>query len=576
MSKNGRLKAILAEMDDLVSRGEYDDAVDAAYKLEGAPESWNADVARRLELLSEHVDAAVFSLGNYWLKQNGSAAQSKAKDYYMRASESRDEQVAGAACLALGAIIFGETKDIGQANEYIRRSAELGNAHAQATWGMSLLTKSMETGQRALADEAMHFLEAAIDEGDLTEPKVFVAQCLLDGTIQKSKYDPTMLLSEAAVRGDQEAMETLVALASPGGGGEHYEEMLPYIVKPDGLKRPKQVRDALMGEFDMPQSIAEVVTSALYGCPSWSRLSSIVNDSRVPSGKFDEDLAAAEFNERRKAQAGVLLNYIEMPSHVADCAVDLLLPTAKAGVKPSLRRLVEKAERMTFKIGMNQPEPLGTRVLDARGMQFDLDNAMRFAHRVQPEPWLGIMTEHLGWTVDEVEYDRSAEGVLVGRAPSSSGTYDIYMSRVSHRPGDQGDEYVEKLMTRIAGVSERAVLLFNVPLAFLKDQKYPEGLLYGGKIKSPSRPWADFLLRPCSNGLEDALKQNLKFTDAAPRDLLDEFGFDAAGAIALELTQIVKNEEDGDHVPVRMGDHEWSVFVSRDFREAVRRVNRPG
>lgn len=446
---------------------------------------------------------------------------------------------------------------------FLNRASELGEPHAQFTCGADMLDKARRSSDKTMEAKAISLLEAAAGEGDLAEAKVFIADEILSGSIRNSKFDPMMLLSEATVQGNEDALQILMGLNMPASEEADYDPMLPYTIKPDGLKRPRLVRDALRDEFDMPQSLAETITAGLYGFPSWARLASLVDDARVPAGKFDEDLSAAEINERLRLLAGVLMHHMEMPSYIADIAVQLLRPTVRSGNKPSLRKLEEEANSRIFTMGTNKPDPIGKHVLDQRGLMMDMENAMRFGFRIKPDVWLDVMEDAFGWSVEDVEHDICGEGVLVAKSTTALGTFDIYMSRVSFRPGDRGDEHVEKLMAKIDGLSKNAVLLFNTPTAHLPESKLPNGMLYGGKIRKDGGTWRDFVLRPSEDGLADAIGQGINFADEGPSpELVERYSFADAGRYAMSIAMEVRNDDE-DHFPITLGEHGWSVFLSR-------------
>ena len=575
MSRKATLKKMLSEVDSLMAEEMFDEAVNRIHDF-GPSSTWNEEIADRLQTLAEHTPAAEYALGNYWVERSGAEAAEKAVHHYTRAAECDEQDVAAQANFVLALIRFKEDEGRDRAQQSMLRAAELGLPQAQFMAGMEMLRQAEEARDKKLKSRAVSLLSSAAGEGDIPEAKLFVAQRILDGTIKGSRFDPIILLSEAAVQGQDEAVELIMTLGIPeGGGADSHDPMLPYVVRPDGLKRPRLVRDALAAGFDLTQGEAETITAGFYGCPAWARLASIAGDARTPAGKFDEDLSAAELNERRKLLAGVLLHHFEMPPHVADVAIELLQPCSRNGDKPSLRRLEEKANGMMFKIGMNAPEPIAKKVYDDIGMTFDFDNAMRFAFRVQPGSWLPVMEDHFGWDIEEVDYDVAGEGVLVARSPTAEGMLSIYMSRVSHRPGDKGDEHVEKLMRQIDGKSERAALLFNIPIAYMPDRESPFGLLYGGKFRSASGKWSDFVLRPCGpgQGAADAASQQLTFSDEQPDALLEPYGFEDAGRIAEAITRHVRNY-DGPQTCMNTGEGKWSLFIPSPLASEMKQFSR--
>lgn len=575
MSKPSR--SFLRQLDKLIANDELDAALEAI-STNYLQEGWNDEVITRLEKIATTRPIALLNLAGFWFERNSPEGDQKAHYFYRQASQVEDDEVAGPAWFALGAIELRNGGGPEEIRPYLSRSAEAGFTQAQLTYGQMLLDESVAESNKDKAKRALSFLQRAVDDGDMPEAKVFVAQSILDGSIRGGKYDPMMLLSEAAMQKDEEAMSMLMYLTSPQSNRiPTFDSILPYIVKPESLKRARLVRDAIHQEFDLPASAADEIVAGLFGCPTWARLVNVCGDNRVPPGKFDEDLSAAELNERKKLQAGILLHFFDMPPHVADVAVELLKPSSRSGDKPSLKRLEEKARTMTFKFGMNEPAPIAARAYDERGLKLDIDSALRFGFRVRPEIWLTLLETRFGWRVTPTDYDVSGEGVKVATVTVADGLVDLYMSRVSHRPGDQGDEHVENLLRKIGDQSKRAILLFNMPIAHLPEDESAFGLLYGGKVKTDSTGWYDFVLRPMQErGAEDAIGQKLRFKNTPEPEITNTYGFDQAGNAAIGITQSVRNELDIRYRAITLREGHWQIFVPAEIAASIRTMQRMG
>ncbi len=135
-----------------------------------------------------------------------------------------------------------------------------------------------------------------------------------------------------------------------------------------------------------------------------------------------------------------------------------------------------------------------------------LMGSLRCMHPIQPDVWLGMMEEHLGWVFSKVDEDAELDGDQVAVAVGSGGRrLPVFMSAVTYIPGDLRDEHVARLKARIgAAYPAGAVLMFNKPVGWQPEQG-PGGLLYGGMLWW-DKAWSDFVPRP-GGGLDDALAQ---------------------------------------------------------------------
>lgn len=143
---------------------------------------------------------------------------------------------------------------------------------------------------------------------------------------------------------------------------------------------------------------------------------------------------------------------------------------------------------------------------DLKGDPMDLMGDLRCMHPIQPDVWLGMMEEHLGWAFSDVDEDAELESDQVAVAVGSGQRRaPVFMSAVAYIPGDLCDEHVARLKAHIgAAHPAEAVLMFNKPAGWLSEQD-PRGLLYGGLLWW-DETWSEFVLRP-GGGLDDALAQ---------------------------------------------------------------------
>ncbi|MBY3151313.1 sel1 repeat family protein [Rhizobium laguerreae] len=566
------LKGILAGVDDLILKGDFDAAADRMHDLMDGPKLQHPkETVPRLEKLVEHSALAAFDLASYFTARIGGDEQ--ALELYRIAADSDDHSIAGPANLAIGMLLFGKGRDSKGANEYMRKAAEMGQPHALFAWGV-VLFEGRPSGPEADPDAAMKFLEEAIDEHDSSDAQLYVAQMIIKRRIKSAKYDPMTLLSQSVAGGNEEAMRVLEDIGAfttedDEDDDQRHEAMLAYVVKPDGAARPKSVRLALERELKLDPVVAGTVTAALYGFPSWKRLLDATAEKRTPIGIFDEQLTAEQINERLKSQASVLLYHVKMPSYLADIAVELLKPTSKSTVPPSLTKMRERARDRIFKIGSNDRQ-LSTSLLEERGIETDTENAMRFAKPLVPDVWLGAMEQHLGWSLAEHDYDAKREAAKVAVAPSSVGKIDVYMSRVSFRPGDVGDTYVEKLMAQLGEKSEKAILLFNIPIVYPRETGVDFGVFYGGKINT-SGVWYDFVMRP-GGGVEDAIAQRLLIEEKAVPGFVETYGFEGAPSLGATLAAMrASGSPQGKMVPITPRGHGWALFVPVELALEMRK-----
>jgi len=191
-------------------------------------------------------------------------------------------------------------------------------------------------------------------------------------------------------------------------------------------------------------------------------------------------------------------------------------------------------------------------VMEAAGVEpqsdpMNLLDALRLMHPIQPDVWLGLMEEHLGWVFADIDEDAEQDGDQVAVAVGSRGRHvPVFMSAVAYIPGDLSDAHVARLKADIGAAHPAgAVLVFNRPAGWLPEQG-GDGLVYGGLLWSDST-WSDFVLRP-SSGLDDPLAQRGRDLAHPDARIVAELGFaEASGllhSLAAYLAGLEPNEAD--------------------------------
>lgn len=106
-------------------------------------------------------------------------------------------------------------------------------------------------------------------------------------------------------------------------------------------------------------------------------------------------------------------------------------------------------------------------MLDAgpKGRSVDLMDSLRCLHRIQPEVWLRMMGEHLGWAFNDIKENAELDGDQVAVAVGiGRRRVPVLMSSTAYIPGDLHDEHVARLKARIGAEHPTgAVLMFNKP-----------------------------------------------------------------------------------------------------------------
>ena len=182
---------------------------------------------------------------------------------------------------------------------------------------------------------------------------------------------------------------------------------------------------------------------------------------------------------------------------------------------------------------------------DPQGDTLGLLDALRRAGPIQPEVWLGLMEEHLGWVFADIDEDAEEDGDQVAVAVGGEGRrVPVIMSAVAYIPGDLGDKQVARLKADIGAAHPAgAVLLFNRPTGWLPERG-GGGLVYGGLLWWDGA-WSDFVLRP-GGGLDDVLAQRGRDLAHPDARTVAELGFAAASGVLHSLAAYLADlEPDG-------------------------------
>jgi len=167
---------------------------------------------------------------------------------------------------------------------------------------------------------------------------------------------------------------------------------------------------------------------------------------------------------------------------------------------------------------------------------------MRRMLPIQPDVWLGLMEEHLGWVFTDVDGDAEQDGDQVAVAVGSRGRRVLaFMSAVAYIPGDLGDAHVARLKADIGAAHPAgAVLIFNKPIGWLPEQG-ADGLVYGRLLWSDDA-WSDFVPRP-GGGLDDALAQRGRDLVHPDAPALAALGFPGASSVLHRLAAYLEGFE---------------------------------
>jgi len=332
----------------------------------------------------------------------------------------------------------------------------------------------------------------------------------------------------------------------------------PVRVVPSGIGRPRAIAAALREGMQAPPKEAEEITAYMLGFGSWRELARAAKKGNADPP--DEECGAEEVRRRRAYQAHMLALCVDMGPAAAAIAIEALMPTATASLPvldpPTLARMQaasylhadaqgaedldeeEEDECGPFDGDGDPAEALDmlAEMLGAgpKGDLMGLADNLRHMQPIQPDVWLGMMEEHLGWAFSDVDEDAERDGDQVAVAVGSGQRrVPVFMSSVAYIPGDLRDDHVARLKAHIgAAYPAEAVLMFNKPAGWLPEQG-PGGLLYGGLLWS-DKAWSDFVLRP-GGGLDDALAQRGRDLAHPDARTVTDLGFADAPAILHSL-----------------------------------------
>ncbi|MNU36374.1 hypothetical protein D3C71_249890 [compost metagenome] len=449
---------------------------------------------------------------------------------------------------------------------YPEASAELGLFHEKGAFGLPVDT-----------DKAVECYVEAV-EGESALAMYQLAQHMLSNTVKVRDYHPLELLQRSASLGYPEAVALVGQMAEAIEAleeAEAVEDMLPYVVVPDGLDRIRLVRDAMVHEFSVGEDEAGSCTAALMGYPGWDAMAADATSEAKAKGKFDEDCTAAEFNERERLQTEIFSGRTGASQSAALTAIKLLRPSSRT-VKPSLRRFDRIMDGSITKAFTPEINEMVTNVLEQMGMPKggDPDQALRTLWPLKVKTWLDVFEDH-GWSMRRRRHDATEDGEMVAVSETSDGRlFKIFMSIVAFDPGDLGDEHVEAIMNRIADGCERAILIFNHPRVSPIRGSETRGAFYGGRILS-NGTWSDFLLRK-SDGIEDALRQHVQGIDVQSPAVTTEFAFEGAVELACRIAAAVTDQKSTEGFGLIHSPSNWSSPVPAAAMSAARLMKEVG
>lgn len=557
------VKEIEVQVETLIREGKIEEAADLLkivweeYETE-LPKS----LAALLDRLSEKSLTAAYIKAYHLVDED----RAEAERLFIRASASEKAEVSCAACMTLVGINL-ERGHEDQALAYLTQATD--KQYPPAIHFLALAYVQGQLGLSKDADKAVRLLRGIVD--DLPEAKVNLARIIMSKEAKAADIDPFKLLAEAAADGEEEAMMMLMSLGAGITNAPDGDDLiLPYVVVPDGMKRPKLVRDAILNEFNISKGEAEEFTASLYGYDDWAALLRVATDPKTAKGKFDEDLEPAELNERHRLLASVICSHVQIEDYIADIVVDLLKPTARSG-RPSLKRLAERVDRCMVPIGSRTLSGGIDRIVDQLGVGGDFEKAIRTARPARADVWIEMLSSHLGWNFEEVDMDANADGAWIARTRSKDGTpFEVFISRASFTPGDKGDEHVFEIQKEIEARATKAILLFSKPLVHFPNPKKDAGSLFGGLLHDSGK-WTQFVLRP-EGGIDDAISQKLDIEAEMDPSVVEPYIFNGAGSmgrcIACYSNDVDPSQETG-YVPFGTING-WTNFVPPDVAHLMR------
>ncbi len=537
-----------------VKAGQWRDAgAVLSSTMAAAPASLKGQVAATLEEAAPHSEGAAANLAFALLSADGVPCDvGRARALFASVAASGETELHGYAHNWLAHIAsgtFGGRRTPAAALAHFEQAARAG--HGEAAFNAGLMHDE-GTGVPRSEGKACDFYRRGVELGHVPSMTNLAAKII--------KQDPGAamdLCERAAEAGDGKAAALLQALTeagmaiaveddlAPEGDGD----MTPPVrVVPSGIGRPQAIAAALREGLKAPPKEAEEITAYMLGFGSWRELTRAARKARADPP--DEECSAEEVRRRRAYQAHMLALCVDMGPAAAAIAVEALLPTAKAPPPaldaPTLARM-QAASYLHADAQAGEDDDEGwisddgdltdaadilADVLGAgpEGDPLGLMDSLRCAHPIQPEVWLGMMEEHLGWAFSDVDEDAEQDGDQVAVAIGNGRRrLPVFMSAVTYIPGDLRDKHVTRLKAHIGAAHPAgAVLMFNKPIGWAPEQG-PGGLLYGGLLWW-DKAWSDFVLRP-GGGLDDALAQRGRDLALPDAQTVATLGF--AGALGL-------------------------------------------
>lgn len=455
--------------------------------------------------------------------------------------------------------------------------------HGEAAFNAGLMHDE-GTGVPPSKGRACDFYRRGVELGHVPSMTNLVAKII------KHDFGAAMDLCErAATAGDGKAAALLQALTEPGmaiavkdGLPPDEDGDVPPLVRvaPSGIGRPQTIAAALREGLQAPRKEAEEITAYMLGFGSWRELARAARKGKADPP--DEECGPEDVRRRRAYQAHMLALCVDMGPAAAGIAVEALMPTAKAPPPaldaPTLARMQAASYLHADAQAGEDLDEEGDEdwsldddgdLTDAaniladmlgagpKGCPMDLIDSLRCMHPIQPEVWLGMMEEHLGWAFSDVDEDAERDGDQVAVAVGSGRRrFPVLMSAVTYIPGDLRDKHVARLKAHIGAAHPAgAVLMFNRPVGWPPEQG-PGGLLYGGLLWW-NKAWSDFVLRPGA-GLDDALGQRGRDLAHPGAQTVAEFGFAGALGFLHSLAAYLEGlEPDEADVRLLRSDSDW-------------------
>jgi len=537
-----------------------------------APAGLKGEVAAALELAAPHSDVAAANLALALLSADGVPRDvGRASSLLKPLVRSQEAELRGYAHNWLGHIASGElggSRNPALALSHFEQAAAAG--HGEAAFNAGLMHDEGQ-GVPASEDKARDLYRRGAALGHVPSMTNFACKILV-----QDPGEATDFFEQAAAAGDDKAAGILQAIMETGmaraiGDGPALDEEddvpPPVCVVPSGMWRPKAIAAALREQSQGPSKEAEDITAFMFGFGSWRELVRAATKGKADPP--DESCSLVEVDRRRTYQAYVLESCSNMGPVAAGIAVEALQPTAKAGrpvlapgtlarMRAASREHAETQRDEEFdddEDDLDDIEDLAGAVghfmeaagLDPEADPMDLLDDFRRMQPIQPDVWLGVMEEHLGWSFADVDDDAERDGDQVAVAIGSEGRrVPVVMSSVAYIPGDFKDEHVARLKAGIGTAHPAgAVLMFNKPTGWLAEPG-ADGLVYGGLLWWAGT-WSDFVLRP-GGGLDDALAQRGRDLVQPDAHTVATLGFaEASGvlhSLAAYLTGLEPEEAD--------------------------------